>query len=175
MCPYTTIYVSACSHICVLIQVYMRLLRLYEGAIEAVLGSVRLRPAIYPVLRRYLGAIRERPLKTCYISRYAELEKQKAAREADLTKTNEGLASRNEVIERQLIELKATYKGAHLTCFTSTKGSHCACVTRGGLSSARRRARVLCLLALLVRILTRLCPEDRAEIEAAFSYKCMRP
>lgn len=43
-------------------------------------------------------------------SKYAELEKQKAAMEADLTKTNEGLASRNEVIERQLVELKATYK-----------------------------------------------------------------
>lgn len=30
--------------------------------------------------------------------------------EADLTKTNEGLSSRNEVIEKQLVELKASYK-----------------------------------------------------------------
>jgi len=43
-------------------------------------------------------------------AKFAALEKKSAAAEADLTKTNEGLASRNEVIERQLVELKATYK-----------------------------------------------------------------
>ena len=43
---------------------------------------------------------------------------------------------------RQFIELKATYTGAQFTCFVSTK----------------------------VRILTRLCAEERAEIGAALSY-----
>mmetsp|Transcript_14472 Transcript_14472/g.34268 ORF Transcript_14472/g.34268 Transcript_14472/m.34268 type:complete len:1552 (+) Transcript_14472:171-4826(+) len=41
---------------------------------------------------------------------YADLEKKHYKMEADLTKTNEGLASRNEVIEAQLVEIKATYK-----------------------------------------------------------------
>jgi DNA helicase HerA-like ATPase len=61
------------------------------------------------------------PHTAIYTYRYAELERQKTAREADLTKTNEGLASRNGVIERQLIELKATYKGAQFSCLSSTK------------------------------------------------------
>ena len=41
---------------------------------------------------------------------YAELEKRSMQIEAELKKTVEGLSSKNEVIERQLAELKANYK-----------------------------------------------------------------
>jgi len=80
------------------------------------------------------------PHTLIYTYRYAELERQAAAREGDLTNTNEGLASRNGVIEWQLIEFKVTYKGARFICFTCIK----------------------------VQILTQLCAEERAEIEVAF-------
>ena len=40
---------------------------------------------------------------------YAELEKRSMQIEAELKKTVEGLSSKNEVIERQLAELKANY------------------------------------------------------------------
>jgi hypothetical protein len=41
---------------------------------------------------------------------YAELEKRSMQIEAELKKTVEGLSSKNEVIDRQLTELKANYK-----------------------------------------------------------------
>mmetsp|Transcript_9863 Transcript_9863/g.19696 ORF Transcript_9863/g.19696 Transcript_9863/m.19696 type:complete len:1553 (+) Transcript_9863:169-4827(+) len=41
---------------------------------------------------------------------FDELEKKHYKMEADLTKSNEGLFSRNQVIEAQLVELKTTYK-----------------------------------------------------------------
>ena len=123
MCPHTTTYVSSHYYICVFI-LYMCVYTVCvgiqrHGTAEAKSRSASREADLYEGSIKAL--LRERPLKTCYISRYAELEKQKAAREADLTKTNEGLASRNEVIERQLIELKATYKGTHFTCFPSAK------------------------------------------------------
>uniref|UniRef100_A0A7S0ES13 GB1/RHD3-type G domain-containing protein n=1 Tax=Hanusia phi TaxID=3032 RepID=A0A7S0ES13_9CRYP len=43
-------------------------------------------------------------------AKFNELEKNYYKMEADLTKTNEGLSSRNDVIEKQLVELKASYK-----------------------------------------------------------------
>jgi hypothetical protein len=41
---------------------------------------------------------------------FAELEKKSMQSEAELKKTVEGLSSKNEVIDRQLTELKANYK-----------------------------------------------------------------
>jgi hypothetical protein len=41
---------------------------------------------------------------------FAELEKKSMQIEAELKKTIEGLSSKNEIIERQLAELKSNYK-----------------------------------------------------------------